>query len=98
MQWLKHAFAIDRAGPAEPTPEQHAVIDHVCREVVRRHLTTPSLIFLGMSRTLNYLGAQAMHFFSPFVSAVTGARSHHHLAQFLEQPDAGADNKRKPRK
>lgn len=85
MQWLKHAFAVDRAGPVEPTEEQCAVIETVCREVVRRHLTVPALIFLEMSRPLNYLGAQALHFFAPFVSAVTDAQTHHHLARFLEQ-------------
>lgn len=85
MRWLKHAFAVEPSGPAEPTPEQERVIDRLCRELVRRHLTTPALLFLEMSRPMNYLGAQAMHFFSPFISAVTDAQGHRHFAAFLER-------------
>ena len=36
MQWLKHAFAVDPPGPAEPTDEQRLAIDRVVEEVVRR--------------------------------------------------------------
>ena len=85
MRWLTHAFAVDPPGPAEPTPEQRAVADSVCREIVRRHLTTPALMFLEMSRPLNFVGAQALHFFAPFLSAVTSADGHKHFATLLEQ-------------
>ena len=84
MRWLKHAFAVDPPGPVEPTPEQQAAIDAVCRQVVKRHLTTPSLLFLEMSRPLNYVGSQAMHFFAPFLSVLTQRQGHRHFAAFLE--------------
>lgn len=85
MRWLKHAFSVDPPGPAKPTPEQEAAVDKVCAEIVRRHLTTPALVFLEMSRPLNYLGAQALHFFAPFVAVLTDAEGHRHFAAFLEQ-------------
>ena len=85
MQWLKHAFAVDAPGTAEPTMEQRGAADAVCREIVRRRLTTPALLFLEMSRPLNYLGAQALHFFAPFVSVLTTGDGHRHFARFLEQ-------------
>ena len=85
MRWLKHAFAVDPPGPAEPTLEQKAAVDKVCAEIVRRHLTTPALLFLEMSRPLNYLSAQALHFFAPFVSVLTNAEGHRHFAAFLER-------------
>jgi hypothetical protein len=85
--WLKHAFAVDR-GAHELTPEQRAAAERVCREIVRRHLTTPALAFLEMSRPLNYLGAQALHFFSPFIGALTDAEGHRHFAAFLERRSA----------
>ena len=85
MQWLKHAFAVDEPGPADPTPPERAAVETVCREVVRRHLSTPALIFLEMSRPLNFLGAQALHFFSPFVSALSDSAGHKHFAAFLER-------------
>ena len=84
MQWLKHAFAVDPPGPAKPTEPQAAAVDIICREIVSRHLTTPALMALEMSRPLSYIGSQALHCFSPFVSALTDSDRHEHFAQFLE--------------
>ena len=84
LEWLKHAFAVDPPGPAVPTPRQAEVIDRICREVVRRRLTTPALLMLEMSRPLNFVTAQAVHFFDPVVSAVTDADGHREFATFLE--------------
>jgi len=85
MKWLKHAFAVDPPGPAEPTPAQKRVVDQVCREIVRRHLSTPALLFLEMSRPLNFIGSQALHFFQPFFSVLTDSAGPKQFAEFLEQ-------------
>lgn len=85
MRWLRHAFAVEPPGPAEPSDEQRAVVDRVCGEVVRRRLATPALMFLEMSRPLNYLAAQTLHFFAPFVSIVAGGQGHRHFSAFLEK-------------
>jgi hypothetical protein len=84
MRWLKHAFAVDPPGPAEPTTEQRQAVDAVCRQIVKRHLTTPTLLFLEMSRPLNYLGSQLLHFFAPVLSVLTSRQGHRHFAAFLE--------------
>jgi hypothetical protein len=84
-QWLRDAFAVDPPGPAEPTDAQRPVIDTVCREVVRRGLTTPALMFLEMSRPLNYVGSQAMGFLQPIVAAVIDTRKYALFAEFLER-------------
>ena len=84
IDWLKHAFAVELPGPAEPTDAQHGCVEKLCVEVVRRHLSTPALIFLEMSRPMNLIGAQALHFFAPLISAVTDADGHRHFAAFLE--------------
>ncbi len=88
MRWLKHAFAVDPTGPVQPTAEQQAAVDAVCRQIVKRHLTTPSLLFLEMSRPLNYVGAQMLHFFGPFLSVLTNRKGHQHFAAFLEHRGA----------
>lgn len=85
MRWLKHAFAVDPPGAAEPTPEQADVIDRVCREVVRRRMVTPALMSLELCRPLNYVGSQTLHFFAPVVAALTDARGYQHFAEFLER-------------
>ena len=84
MEWLKHAFAVEPPGPVEPTEEQRPVVERVCGEVVRRGLTTPAIMALEMSRPLNFVGSQALHFFSPIISALTDAQGHKQFAEFLE--------------
>ena len=84
MKWLKNAFAIEDPGAFEPTNHQKEVVEKVCREVARRHLVTPALLFLEMSRPLNYIGSQAMQFFSPIVGVVLDTRGYRAFADFLE--------------
>ena len=84
MQWLKHAFAVEPPVPAEPTDEQRLAVDRVVEEVVRRGLATPTLMALEMSRPLNFIGSQALHFFSPFVSVFSNTSGYRHFAKFLE--------------
>ena len=81
---FKHAFAIHSVTDKEPNDDQKDVIDKVCREITRRHLSTPALIFLESFRPLNYIGSQVMHFFHPFISAITKASDYRLFSQFLE--------------
>lgn len=84
MKWWKHAFAVDPPGPAEPTNEQKSVIDRLCSEVVRRHLTTPALLFLSLCHPMNYFGSQALIFFTPLIELFTDKKGHRSIAEFLE--------------
>jgi hypothetical protein len=86
-QWLKNAFAVDD-GPLEPTHEQVALVDRLAREVVRRGMTVPALAFLEMTHPLNYVTAQAIHFFTPLIGAVSDTHSHQLLADLLEHRGA----------
>lgn len=85
FKWLKHAFAIETSGTEEPSEEVRSIVDRLCREVIRRHLTTPALMALEMSRPLNFIGAQTLHFFTPMLSAITDATGYVRFAEFLEQ-------------
>lgn len=87
-KWLKHAFAVDPPGPADPTAEQKPVVEWACREIARRRLSTPGLLFLEMSRPLNYVAAQTMHFFQPAFWAILrkqSVESYRHFSEFLER-------------
>ena len=88
MGWLRHAFAIDPPDPGGPTERQQAVVERLCNEVVRRGLATPALMFLEMSRPLNFLGAQALHFLAPIVALLREGDAHVQLASFLERRDS----------
>ncbi len=85
MTWIKNAFAVDPPGPAIPTEPQRKVVDRVCLEIVRRHMSTPGLIFLETFRPLSYVGSQVLHFFQPIVSAVLRGEGYQHFTDFLEQ-------------
>lgn len=85
MNWLKHAFAVDPPGLSEPTAPQRAVVERVCTEIVRRHLSAPSLLFLETFRPLNYLGSQVLHFLQPIVSAILEVDGYQHFTEFLEK-------------
>ncbi len=88
IEKLKHAFAVDPPGPAEPTPAQQAPVDRICREIARRRLTLPGLVAMELARPLNFLVAQGMHVFSPAVWAIARRESHEnyrHFAAFLER-------------
>jgi len=85
MKWFQHAFATDPPGPAQPTDAQRLVVDRLCREVVQRRMSTPALMALEMSRPLNYVSAQLLHFFQPFLTVLTDAAAYDQFATFLEQ-------------
>ncbi|MEE2718524.1 MAG: hypothetical protein VX727_01925 [Planctomycetota bacterium] len=88
MSWrdrIRNAFAVDKPGAAEPTERQGEICDTVCKAVVRRGMTLPALMALEMGRPLNFVAAQAMHFFRPIVSVILDGPTIEEFATFLEQ-------------
>jgi uracil-DNA glycosylase len=85
VNWFKHAFATDPPGPARPTDAQRLVVETLCVEVVRRRLTTPALLALEMSRPLNYLSAQLLHFFQPLLVVLGDTAAYDRFTEFLQQ-------------
>lgn len=83
--WLQHAFSVEAAGPAEPTEAQRLLLDRLCRQIVARDLTTPSLIFLETVRPLNFVTGQCLRFFAPILESLGDSRACEVLAGFLEQ-------------
>jgi len=85
---LAHAFAVEKAGPAKPTPAESQVVDRVLHEVIRRQMTMPASIFLESVRPMTYLGSQAMHFFSPFMTVLIEPGAYRAFSSFLEKRGA----------
>ena len=67
---LKHAFAVEKEEDFQPDEKDQELINVVCREVVKRGMATPALIFLESTRPLNYIGSQTMVFFEPVMRTV----------------------------
>jgi hypothetical protein len=88
MKWLEHAFAVDPPGPAQPNDAQRRVVERLCREIVRRRMTAPAHLVLEMAHPLNYLSAQALHFFQPILTTISDAAAYEQFTRFLEQRGA----------
>jgi hypothetical protein len=87
-KWLKHAFAVETDDAGNLPEAERRVVDRLCQEVVRRDLVAPALMFLEMLRPLNYVGAQALHFFQPMIGALVDGDAPKHFASFLERRGA----------
>lgn len=61
------------------------MVDRICREIVRRRLTTPALLALEVSRPLNYVGSQFLHFVRPILAVMLDTRGLEEFARFLER-------------
>jgi len=69
-----------------PTEAERNVAERVCRVIADRGLIAPALVFLESSRPLNFIAAQSLYFFTPFVSALSDTTAWETFAQFLERP------------
>jgi hypothetical protein len=85
MSWFRHAFALDPPGPLEPTEEEPAIVERLCRIAVQRRMNVPALTFLEMSRPMNRVAAQVLFFFQPVASLALTGDDYNRFAQFLEK-------------
>ncbi len=85
MAGLRHAFSLGPPGPAVPSEEERDTLDRVLREVVRRGMSGPAILFLDSARPLNAVSAAAVHFLTPIAGAVVDQESLRRIAGFLER-------------
>ncbi|MDZ4688911.1 MAG: hypothetical protein SH850_27865 [Planctomycetaceae bacterium] len=86
MQWLRHAFAIERPDAFVPTDAERALVDRLSAELSRRRLTMPAMVLLESLRPLGSLSAQAIWFSYPWFAALMDARGLKVLGALLERP------------
>ncbi|MFN0198259.1 MAG: hypothetical protein ACKVT0_16045 [Planctomycetaceae bacterium] len=84
MGWWQKAFAIGPAQSWTPSREEQELVDRFASWVVRRRMTGPALLCLEMSRPLNYVGSQSLHFLKPFLSPFCDTKSCENLAKLLD--------------
>ena len=85
MSWWRHAFAVDPTGPTEPTSAEREVVDRLLKEIVRRRMTTPALIFFESAPSMNYIASQTMVFLAPFARVLTTTGGYDRFTEFLER-------------
>src|SRR5712692_6204325 len=83
---VRHAFALELEG--QPlSPEDVALLERVAATVVERGMATPAILFLESVGPINFLGSQALHFFTPILEVVFPQRDVERVAQLLERRD-----------
>jgi hypothetical protein len=82
---LKQAFA---TAPGEPlTAEDIALLERAADAIAKRGMATPAIMFLESLGPMNFLGSQALHFFTPILNVVFPQRDVERVAALLERRD-----------
>lgn len=83
---LRHAFAVEPEG--QPlSAEDVALLERVADAVIGRRMSAPTLLFLESMGPMNFLGSQALHFFTPLLDVVFPQRDIARVALLLERRD-----------
>ena len=90
MAWekLKHAFAVGQRKDLPLSEVQERIVDRLCQTIRERQMVPAAAAFLELSRPLNYIGAQGLHFLEPFATALFSPDEYREFALFLERRDA----------
>ena len=84
--FFKHAFAVEPDG--QPlSAEDIALLERVAVAVVERRMAVPAVVFLESVGPMNFLGSQALHFFTPILEVVFPQRDIERVALLLERRD-----------
>src|SRR5207247_6747425 len=81
---VRHAFAVEPEG--QPlSPEDLALLERVPAAVVERGMATPAILFLESVGPMNFLGSQALHYFTTLFEVVFRQRDVESVAFLLER-------------
>jgi hypothetical protein len=82
---LRHAFATE---PEEPLSSADlALLERAADVIVQRGMATPAVFFLESVGPMNFLGSQALHFFTPILHVVFPQQDIQRVALLLERRD-----------
>lgn len=85
---IRHAFAVDAPGPAEPTDTQRVVVEKLLCKVVERGMAQPAALFLESWRPLGVLTGQGMQALTPFAGIVLDQNAWKEVADYLDKRGA----------
>ncbi|MDK9700242.1 MAG: hypothetical protein OEM52_08870 [bacterium] len=71
--------------PPEFTPEELALLTKLADKIVKRRMTVPAVMFFESVKPMNFVGAQAMIFLQPFVTAFFTLPEYDRLREMLER-------------
>ena len=68
-----------------PQEEQQVLLEKVARQIVKRRLTVPAILFLEICKPLNFLGSQILITFNPFVQSIFNTPEYQKFALIIEK-------------
>jgi hypothetical protein len=82
---LREAFAVT---PTEPlSAGDIALLERAADAIVQRGMATPAILFVESLGPMNFLGSQALHFFTPILNVVFSQKDVERVALLLERRD-----------
>jgi hypothetical protein len=73
-----------QSGTGELTEEQAAILHRLAAKVIEWKMTVPAIMFLESVKPLNYIGAQALVFFEPFVQTLFNFKDYDTFREMME--------------
>lgn len=67
--------------------ERERIIEKAAREIVRRGLATPALIFIEMAKPINFLGSQLLVAIDPFISSILSSGDYRKFSILMEDDE-----------
>src|SRR5512142_3109443 len=84
---LQHAFATQSA-PQPFSVEDLELMERMADLIVKRGMAAPATVFLESMGPMNFLGSQALHFFTPIIEFAFNAKEVDQVARLLEHRDS----------
>ena len=88
-EWFKSRQPVDVAATTEADSAQKQaeaeIMQRLAAKVVEWQMTVPAILFLESVKPLNYIGAQAMVFFEPFVQTLFNLKDYDTLRIMMEK-------------
>ncbi|OQW61988.1 MAG: hypothetical protein BVN28_06040 [Nitrospira sp. ST-bin4] len=84
---FRHAFAV-RPESQPLSVDDVELMERVADVIVKRGMAAPATVFLESMGPMNFLGSQALHFFTPIIECAFNVKEVEQVARLLERRDS----------
>lgn len=81
---FRHAFAV-RPDSQPLSVDDVQLMERVADVIVKRGMAAPATVFLESMGPMNFLGSQALHFFTPIIECAFNVKEVEQVARLLER-------------
>lgn len=84
---FRHAFTV-RPESQPLSIDDVELMERVADVIVKRGMAAPATVFLESMGPMNFLGSQALHFFTPIIECAFNVKEVEQVARLLERRDS----------